>query len=866
MKSHKISPILALLVVASLLAAAPAHADAAQRTRRRTRHATPRSTPQSQKTTTATPQSQKSATVTTPQTPATRADSQVTAAQQRPSAPERSLEELLPADAYGVYAELRSPGVLAQTEEIKTVAGALALLGDETKPLTDLIGFVRDNSEELTQARVVMAFMATRPELPPALLALEMPTSESAAAFEPKLRRMLGEQLKEFKETLGPPQASAARPRPAQRSVREKPGQNADAASFSLRRTGRLILAADSPFTLRRLRADEGATTLADSVRFQSARTRFSSDSLFLYVDTTLAQQGWAVQTQKAEEARVAAEAAQANRRTRVGKVEEGQTQTPIIIATTAPPAPAEASPTPTPEETPTPDAETGEAREVNAVVLTPAEEAAAKEEAAKEAAAAKSSEEEMAVWQMSALLGSVWGGIPRVPGAFALGVGLEAGAIKVRLAVENSPDGTINVIPFLPNVVAGPPVAGDAASVAPDDSDIFFTTSVDWTQIYTNAMGTAATNLSLMNVSLEGESKDETETPLKPAKMPTADEAVATVEKLFRFKFKEDLLPALGNEVSISMPFDIINGGFNRPRPGTKREEKESAPGFVVIISLNNPDKVREILPRVLTALNFVSPGATFAPPEQREGFEIRSAGDTAYTIINNFLVAAGDVRALRHVIDSYASRQTLANASAYRDTTVWQTRQKLAQIYLSETPMRQIAVETKRRSGASEDPLVRALLAQLEVPPEPASYEVTNEGDVLIHELHLPVQMIKTYAATLMIAVKDAPVTSGEAMAVYALSRIEYAEEAFKKDKKKERYGTLEELYAEELLEKDFLQHLEYKIELNATTDKFEATATPKNYGKTGRRSFYVDQTGQTRAADHKGKPASSDDPPVD
>ena len=101
---------------------------------------------------------------------------------------------------------------------------------------------------------------------------------------------------------------------------------------------------------------------------------------------------------------------------------------------------------------------------------------------------------------------------------------------------------------------------------------------------------------------------------------------------------------------------------------------------------------------------------------------------------------------------------------------------------------------------------------------------------------------------------------------MAVYALNRIQFAEHAFKSGKKKERYGTLEELVAEKLLEKEFIEQLQYKLELNSSADKFEATATPRTYGKTGRRSFFINESGTVRAADHKGQPATADDPTVD
>jgi hypothetical protein len=100
---------------------------------------------------------------------------------------------------------------------------------------------------------------------------------------------------------------------------------------------------------------------------------------------------------------------------------------------------------------------------------------------------------------------------------------------------------------------------------------------------------------------------------------------------------------------------------------------------------------------------------------------------------------------------------------------------------------------------------------------------------------------------------------------MTVFALNNIADAEQEFKDEKKKERYGTLEELIGEKLLEPNLLTHLEYKIELSAAGDHFEAAATPKNYGKTGRRSFFVNEDATVRGADHKGRPASAEDPPV-
>lgn len=864
MKSRKISTRLTPLILACVLFANLPHSTAsAQRRRQPARATNAKAHPVA---TTATPAPQ-SETQMQPQTTA----AQPSAAQQSRE-PDNSIEEMLSADAYSIYAEWRRLGTLAQAEEIKSATAALRLFGDETNPLTDLIGFVEENAEVLAEARAVTVAMPTRGGLPQALVALEMPSAEAAIAFEPKFRALLGQQVQVYKQLMGETQAtpprragkSAGKVRPA-----AKPGQTA----FGYRRAGRWLIAAESAFTLKRLRGDQSASALSESPRFQQARTRFGSDSLFVYVDTTLAQQGWALQMRKDEEAREAAAAKAGAEGQKQGvlvdTVEGGQSapvnESPIIVKQTAitkdaSPSVPEALPsaTPTPEEMDAPPVGEPEGKQDEAGVG----------DSGVVVEAVKPTEEQLAVAQFGSVLSGLWGGIPRIPGAVALGVGLGGGTLAVRVAVENPSDGTINIIPFLPNVISGAPITAETSEVAPSDADIFFTASLDWEQIYTSTLGTASLSPSYnMTGNMLGGSGSDSGGAASNEKSPTPDETIALIEKVFRFKFREDLLPSLGNEVAISMPMDIFGGALvgSRRARDKKGDEKDSEPGFAVIVSLNNPEKIREIFPRVLAALSFAMPEAGGGAREQREGYEIRAAGGIVYVIINNFLVASTEVKSVRYVVDSFAARRTLAVSNSYRDSTSWQARQKIVQLFVSEALMRGATEDTKNRSGTSTDPSVRALLAQLDVPPQPVSYEATNEGDVLVHEMRVPVSMLKAYATAMLISLKDAPVTSGEAMAVYALNRIEGAEIEFKEEKQKGRFGTLDELVTEGMLGKDFIQQLEYNVELTVSGEKYEATATPKNYGKTGRRSFFMDESGTMRGADHKGRPATLEDPKV-
>jgi hypothetical protein len=630
------------------------------------------------------------------------------------------------------------------------------------------------------------------------------------------------------------------------------------AADFVLKRAGRWLLTADSPFTLKRLRGEEERPRLADDPRFQTVRGRFASDSLFVYVDTNVAQQGWALQRQKLSEIQPPPEA------TTGVAVVAPTTNEPAVVPETETVNP-EAQPAPTAEPVPTAPEPTGEealSPEAAARIAQVEENLAEHEAAVAAVTPTPPSEEELAVRGMGRVFSGLWGGVPRIPGAVALGARLDGSALAVRLAVENTPDGTISNIPFLPNLVSGPPVTGETASVAPADAELFVAGSLDWTQVYNQTVGAASVSPESLAATFRGEGSEEGEA----GRQPTVDETIAAVEKLFGFKFKEDLLPALGNEVAISLPLNKGDFGLGPRNPSEeKKEEREAEPGFLYISALNNPERMREILPRVLVVFGFSSLD-TQQRAEKRKGFDIRTlgaGGGFSYTIINNFLVA-GELKAVRHCVDSFDARQTLASTNVYRDAVAWQARQKLVHLYLSDTVFKDLYTETKKRSGGSTDPAVRALLAQLETAETaPASHEATNEGDVVMHEARFPLSLLRTYALSAAVSVKDYPVIMNEAMAVSALNRIAWAQSTYKEEKKKGRYATIEELIAEDLIEKAFFENSEYKFELDVSADKFEISATPKFYGKTGRRSFLIDSKGTVRAADHRGEPATADDP---
>jgi hypothetical protein len=102
-------------------------------------------------------------------------------------------------------------------------------------------------------------------------------------------------------------------------------------------------------------------------------------------------------------------------------------------------------------------------------------------------------------------------------------------------------------------------------------------------------------------------------------------------------------------------------------------------------------------------------------------------------------------------------------------------------------------------------------------------------------------------------------------EMIAISALTVIASAEQNYKAGAGKGSYGSIDVLIEQKLLQKEFLEKYGYRFDVNVLGDRFEVTAVPQEYGKTGKRSFFIDQTGVVRGDDHGGGPATSADKPA-
>jgi hypothetical protein len=105
---------------------------------------------------------------------------------------------------------------------------------------------------------------------------------------------------------------------------------------------------------------------------------------------------------------------------------------------------------------------------------------------------------------------------------------------------------------------------------------------------------------------------------------------------------------------------------------------------------------------------------------------------------------------------------------------------------------------------------------------------------------------------------------IVANETAALARLHSIVTAEESYMAETS--HYGSLDDLISHDYIRDPSQGKLTgYRFDVRVTAIGFEVTAVPEKYGITGNRSFYIDQSNVTRAADRNGAPATASDPQV-
>jgi hypothetical protein len=780
----------------------------------------------------------------------------------------QNFETLIAADSYAVYASLRSAGQFLRSGEFTQMLDSLRFLTSpkEARGLEEIVFFFVAQAEALNNTNVTLGVLAARDEVPAALVAFQFPSIEAAAAFEPKFRAFLTRQLP---LSEAPPRGPAGKRRRAETArqpagSQRRQGAKPQPSRFHLKRTGNVLIAAERSFTLKKLRGD-GDYLLASDARFQSFRGRFADDPLFVYVEMGRLERGFAREREQREKQWEAERAAGVTTTTSTTTNGELTLTSPLEQPPELPPAadPTQIATTPAESGPPEPDPEPAVQPETADAAVGVTEEAGEPPATVAEGARVETAPPgPQADVLIPMLFGGMVRGNPRWPEAFGVALSFDKDDYVLRALMANPSGETVNIIPFLPTFTSGPATTLEASSVAPAETEIFANASIDWQQMYEALMkGLQQQQQSVATTGEEDVSAAEQQ-------RPTPEDIIKLFEKAAGFKIREDLLPALGNEVSVSVPVAWFTGSA-AGRQTRSAEAQEARAGAVLLLSLNNPEGMRKMLPRLLEAVGMKSPldpGKT----ETRADIEINSYAGISAAFMNNYLALSNDPAALRHFVDG--GQQTLISSQSFRNATGWQPRQKLGSVYVSPALMESLLADARKWLDP-EDVELQNLFTQLNIQPSAATYAVTSEGGELLHELRLPKGILKILSAQMAVAAKNAALIQNEQSAMYHLRMVHSWQENFKTAEGKGKYGNLDDLIVPAAREgswtpfsKSDLEQLSYKIEINTSGEKFQATATPKQYSKSARRSFFIDESGVLRGADHRGEPANANDPPVD
>jgi hypothetical protein len=773
---------------------------------------------------------------------------------------EPAFDNLLAADRYKIYGEIRNVGQLMSTGGAGEIVDPIIKLADPGPQFKSIIKFLKTNSEALIASRLLFATWPARTDVPNVFVAIEFSSAEEAAKFAPKLETFLptvlppvpvpspestespsgqaktkpsepGQQpgvAEPKKETAAAP---AATPQPPMATPTATP---AERLPFVITHAGNLVFISDQAFKFEKLHP-AGSKALMEDHNFRIAHDRFSTESVFVFFNVALEEK------QKPKPRQAVAEAE--SERLRPAERDTDDSPDEMLAK---------------PGETPTPNPDN--LNEQRTAVLGAGPQPSPTPTPTKEQQAQMT-----ASGQIGHMLDALGFGEPQWPEAVGLALALDNNDYVVKAILIDPPDAKKLTLPFVPQLISGPAYVSDAPSVLPDDTEVFVSASIDFSQTYEG-----------MRKQAEIKAKAEPRQIPAGGKEPPFD-TFAEFEKKARFKIKDDLLPAFGNEIALAGslkslqsagPFNIGPAPSAKPSPesgdGKQDLEKKGNDEFpMLLIAVKDREAARRLMPQVLDGLG-IGEANLIAQVEKREDTElVNYAGVFAYAFVGNFVVIS-EAATVRRVIDATVNHQTLSSNSAFRNSRRWEPSRTLGQIYVSPALM-EAYHEEFRKSAGTVDATMRDFLLGLDPTASAITYALSNEGLGTQHEIHLPKNLIITMVAGISYATKNPPPEANEMIAISGLQIIAGSEEIYKTAAGKGTYGTLDKLIEEKLVGRKMFEDYGYEYNVVVIGDGFEVTAMPREYGTTGKRSFFVDKSGVVRGDDHGGEPATVADKPI-
>jgi hypothetical protein len=741
-----------------------------------------------------------------------------------------TFDTLLAADIFKIYGEVRGAGQLVRSNAANDVLEPFLRLSNPPAEFTDIVDWLRAHSDQLMTSRLMVAAWPNVPEVPDVMVAIEFSSVEDATKFEAQLNKVLAKILPP--ETPPSEPENEKKPKPDQTSSEKPKAPAAPVPSYYLQRADSLVLVSPKPLQLKKLRPKD-SKLLSEDPNFRVAYNRFSSEPIFVFVDIGAMQKENTERQKKAEEEwkkqREAQEAAAAKEKAEAeAKGEEYDPQGLTEEEKAA--ASVEITPEPSPEVPPETPKEPTDAEKLSNA--------------------------------FGGLRNLLFGVQPHLPVAVGFGFTPDNESFDLRALMIDAAGETSDPIPLFSGLKVGDPVTPESPGVLPADTELVIMLSLDFAQIHEMASA-----FETQDTKVVTEARFTT-TPgrLVMQQPPELAEPLKTIERILKINVKDEVLPLLGSEVAVSMPVSEF-GLFGPPVSGPRQIEKDDATPPrtpFVVISLRDREGMKKMMPRILEG--FAGKAASsLAQSEKREDTELVSIANMfAYAFVGNFLVIGVDAATTRSVVDSYLKGETLASTAHFRNYTRWEPRQLQAQLYLSPAFADGFRTWASSPSAHISDE-ARAYMTRVTTNPQPITYALSNDGLGWLHEAHFPKSLVVTAIASAASTANPPQTVKNERSAMSVLWSIYSAQYRYKEEKKG-GYASLEDLISADMVSKETMDSSGYKFELRLVPEGFEVSATPVEYGKTGKLSFFMDHTAATiKGGDHGGGPASASDLPI-
>lgn len=771
--------------------------------------------------------------------------------------PVPTFENVLATDTYRLYVEVRGVGQLLKTPAFNDLIEPLMKVASPPIAFKTLLEWLHSQTDSLTTSRLMVAAWSARPKVPNLILAIEFATPEEAQKFETRLKTFLP-------KILPTPALSSSSSEPkfiperratlvADAAPRREEGDKAPITdpearetsnpqskellpSFVTKQAGALVFVSDRTFTFKNLRPS-GSKLLTEHPDFRRVHDRFATESILVYFDSG------AVEREEEE-------------RRRNYEKEHAKLSETVVAIPSAPENDQQEMQTP-PDVQPEPLATPAT---VDPDVIAQAQLETSQQTSVQiDETSQRPPGPDIGTQLISRMANVLFSGKSNWPGAIGAALSFDPDSYALRLLLATEPGAKANPIPFMPQLISGPALTPEASALFPADTEFFVTVSLDYSQIYESMAKAFAEQAARAGMTVSGEEGFE----FSP---------FAAFESKSGIKLKDDLIPLLGNEVALMLPLKTLDVGPDNvaaPSPAgsdgefTSKGAAPPIPNPVVAIGIRDREGVRALIPKLIEALGFKG-ASLLAQTEKRGDTEVVSYADAlSYAFIGNFLVISTNPKGIRSVVDAYLTHDTLASETQFRNFTRWQPRQVLGQFYLSPK-----LVESYHEFARSMDTSISTqlgdLLSRLSPTAEPLTYALSNEGLGPMHELRIPKNLALLMLAS-MFGVSSRPAApTNEAMAQGTLRTVASAQATYRATSKDGSFGSKDQLVEAGLIPKHVFERSGYRIELSVSGSRFEASAVPLEYGKTGKLSFFVDESNVIRAGDHGGGPATVADKP--